>query len=98
MARRCELTDKGNLSGNKVSHSNRKTPRSFSSNIQKVTLRSDALGRVMSLRIAVSTLRSIDHNGGFDAFISTASDRLLSDLGKKFKRQVRKALQEREAA
>ncbi len=36
MSRVCSVCGKGKLSGNKVSHSNRKTPRLYSANVQKV--------------------------------------------------------------
>ncbi len=36
MSRVCSVCGKGKLSGNKVSHSNRKTPRSYNANVQKV--------------------------------------------------------------
>ena len=45
MSRRCELTGKAVLVGNKVSHSNHKTKRRFLPNLCNVTLISDALGR-----------------------------------------------------
>ncbi len=38
MSRVCSVCGKGKLSGNKVSHSNRKTPRSYSANVQKVRI------------------------------------------------------------
>ena len=43
MARRCELTGKGVLVGNNVSHANNKTKRRFLPNLVNVTLISDAL-------------------------------------------------------
>ena len=36
MSRVCSVCGKGKLSGNLVSHSNRKTPRSYNANVQKV--------------------------------------------------------------
>lgn len=38
MSRVCSICGKGKLSGNLVSHSNRKTPRSYNANVQKVRL------------------------------------------------------------
>ncbi len=46
MSHRCSLTGKQAQFGHNVSHSNRKTNRRFLPNIQKVTLVSEALGRV----------------------------------------------------
>ncbi|MDO8534362.1 MAG: 50S ribosomal protein L28, partial [Xanthobacteraceae bacterium] len=45
MSRRCELTGKTVLTGNKVSHSNHKTRRRFLPNLCNVTLQSETLGR-----------------------------------------------------
>lgn len=36
MSRVCSVCGKGKLGGNLVSHSNRKTPRSYNANVQKV--------------------------------------------------------------
>lgn len=36
MSRVCSICDKGKMSGNMVSHSNRKTPRFWSANLHKV--------------------------------------------------------------
>lgn len=79
MSRRCELTGKGVQTGNKVSHSNRKTRRRWLPNLVPVTLMSDTLGRAFTFRVATSTLRSVDHRGGLDAFLAKARDEELSD-------------------
>ena len=36
MSKVCAICGKGKMSGNKVSHSNRKTPKTYSANLQKV--------------------------------------------------------------
>lgn len=38
MSKICSVCGKGKLSGNLVSHSNRKTPRSYEANLQKVSV------------------------------------------------------------
>ena len=43
MARRCELTGKGVLVGNNVSHANNKTKRVYRPNLQVVSLASELL-------------------------------------------------------
>ncbi len=43
MSRVCSVCGKAKLSGNKVSHSNRKTPRSYSANVQKVKVMKDGV-------------------------------------------------------
>jgi large subunit ribosomal protein L28 len=39
MSRVCSVCGKGKLSGNLVSHSNRKTPKLYEANLQKVTVK-----------------------------------------------------------
>lgn len=92
MSRRCELTGKGVLTGNKVSHSNIKTRRRYLPNLQRVTLQSDALGQSFRFRIAASALRTVDHRGGLDAFLVKARDADLSPRALKVKQDVQAAL------
>jgi len=92
MSRRCELTGKGALVGHKVSHSNIKSKRRFLPNLVNVTLRSDALGRAVRLRISANALKSVDHRGGLDAFLMKAGDGELSPRVLLLKRQIVKKL------
>jgi large subunit ribosomal protein L28 len=78
MSRRCELTGKAVQTGNKVSHSNRKTRTRFLPNLCNVTLISDTLGKGFKLRVAAAALRSVEHRGGLDAFLLKAGDADLS--------------------
>ena len=91
MSRVCELTGKGPMTGNNVSHANNKTRRRFLPNLNDVTLMSDALGRSFSLRISAAALRTVDHRGGLDAFLAKASDADLSARALKIKREIEKA-------
>ena len=54
MSRRCELTGKGPMTGNNVSHANNKTRRRFLPNLNEVTLQSEILGRGVKLRISAA--------------------------------------------
>src|SRR5262252_7078361 len=74
MSRRCELTGKSAQVGHKVSHSNIKTKRRFLPNLINVTMISDSLGRAVRLRVSANALRSVDHRGGLDAFLTKARD------------------------
>lgn len=94
MSRRCELTGKGVLTGNRVSHSNIKTRRRYLPNLQPVSLASEALGRTFRFRIAASTLRTVDHRGGLDAFLLAARDDGLSPRALKVKKDVQAATAE----
>ena len=77
--------------GNKVSHSNIKTKRSFKVNLQKYSLFSEALNKTVPLKIAVSTLRSIEHNGGLDAYLLKTSNRKLSEEAIALKKKIKDA-------
>jgi large subunit ribosomal protein L28 len=92
MARRCELTGKGVMTGNTVSHALNRTRRRFLPNLVNVTLLSDALGRSVKLRISASALRSVEHRGGLDEFLLKAHDDELSANALKIKQELRAAL------
>lgn len=91
MARRCELTGKGPMTGNNVSHAHNKTRRRFLPNLNDVSLMSEALGRTFRLRISAAALRTVDHRGGLDSFLSVARDTDLSDRARRIKRDIEKA-------
>lgn len=91
MARRCELTGKGVQSGNNVSHANNRSRRRFLPNLVNVTLLSETLGTGVKMRISAHALRSVEHRGGLDAFLSKAKDAELSANALKIKRKIEKA-------
>ena len=93
MARRCELTGIGPMSGNNVSHAQNRTKRRFLPNLNDVTLQSEILGRGFKLRISAAALRTVDHRGGLDAFFAKAKDENLSDRAQKLKKEIVKAQQ-----
>ncbi|MBH9537166.1 50S ribosomal protein L28 [Novosphingopyxis sp. YJ-S2-01] len=92
MSRICELTGKGRMIGNNVSHANNKTKRVFLPNLQDVTLLSDALDRGFKFRVSTAGLRSVEHNGGLDNWLMKTSDTKLSDRARKVKKEVTKKL------
>ena len=92
MSRVCELTGKGPMTGNNVSHAKNRTRRRFLPNLNDVTLQSEALGRSFRLRISAAALRSVDHRGGLDAFMAKAKDSELSAKALKIKKDIAKAL------
>ncbi|WP_343079856.1 50S ribosomal protein L28 [Ostreiculturibacter nitratireducens] len=91
MSRVCELTGKGPMTGNNVSHANNKTRRRFLPNLNDVTLISDVLGQSFKFRISAAALRSVDHRGGLDAFLAKAKDEELSAKALKVKKEIAKA-------
>ncbi|OEY87115.1 50S ribosomal protein L28 [Wolbachia pipientis] len=92
MSRICELTNRRKAVGNKVSHSNRKTKRTFCLNLHKVTLYSHILNKKFRLRIAARTLRTIDYKGDLDAFLLNTRTIKLSEKAQKIKRELKKTL------
>ena len=98
MSRQCELTGVRRQIGHLVSHSNIKTKREFKPNLVDVTLASDALGRAFRLRITAAALRTVDHNGGLDAFLLKAKEEQLSTRAAVIRRDLKKKLAETIAA
>ena len=98
MSRICELTGKGRLTGNNVSHANNKTKRVFLPNLQNVTLLSEKLDRGFKFRVSTHGLRSVEHNGGLDNWLLKTKDEKLSKNAQKVKRELKKAAKEAEAA
>ncbi len=91
MSRRCELTGKGVLSGNNVSHANNKTKRRFLPNLQKVSLHSDVLQQDFIFRASMNGLRTVEHNGGLDAFLLSVADPKLPEEARKVKAKIKAA-------
>lgn len=92
MARRCAITGKGVQYGHNVSHANNKTKRRFLPNLQKTTLLSDALGQLVSVRLSVNAIRTIEHNGGLDSYLLGIADGKLPTEARQLKKRISKAL------
>ncbi len=90
MSRICELTGKGRLVGNNVSHANNKTKKTFLPNLQNVTLMSESLGTGVRLRVSTHGLRSVEHVGGLDNWLAKSSDADLSLRARRLKRDIAK--------
>jgi large subunit ribosomal protein L28 len=91
MSRRCQFTGKSVLSGNNVSHANNKTRRRFLPNLQETSLLSDVLGLSLHVRLSTRAMRTIEHNGGIDAFLLGTSNRKLPEEAQVIKRRIIKA-------
>jgi len=63
MARVCQVTGKGPMSGNNISHANNKTKRRFLPNLQRRRFWVESESRWVSLRLSNAALRTIDKNG-----------------------------------
>jgi len=90
MARRCDFTKKGVQAGNNVSHAHNKTRRRFLPNVQRTSLYSDRLGEMVRLRVSAKAIRTIEHNGGLDAFLLSTPDSELGPEAQKLKRRIQK--------
>ena len=90
MSRKCELTGKGVLSGNNVSHAKNRTKRKFLPNLNNISLSSDMLGRSFQLRISTSALRTVNKVGGLDLFLAKAKPDSLSGNALKIKKDIEK--------
>jgi large subunit ribosomal protein L28 len=88
MSRICELTGKGRMVGNNVSHANNRTKKTFLPNLQNVTLISEALERSFKFRVSTHGLRSVEHVGGLDNWLLKTADDKLSTNARKVKREI----------
>ncbi len=91
MARRCDITGKGVQAGNNVSHAHNRTRRRFLPNVQRTSLMSDALGQMVRMQISTNAIRTIEKNGGLDAFLLGTSNRKLTPEALRIKRRIEKA-------
>tara|TARA_B100000678_G_scaffold84270_1_gene70016 strand:- start:3467 stop:3760 length:294 start_codon:yes stop_codon:yes gene_type:complete len=90
MSRECELSGKSPIVGHRVSHSNIKTKRRFLPNLVNVTLHSETLNRSFKMRIAASTLRTVDKHGGLDGYLLKTKKSALHDKAQKILADIEK--------
>jgi large subunit ribosomal protein L28 len=74
MAKVCAVTGKKPISGNRVSHANNKTRRTFEPNLHDKRFWSPTLRRFVKLRVSAKGMKTIDKRG---------IDAVLRDLDKK---------------
>jgi large subunit ribosomal protein L28 len=98
MSRRCSITGKGVLTGNNVSHANNKTRRRYLPNLQDTSFMSDVLGTTIRLRLTTRGIRTVEHNGGIDAYLLGTPDRSLTDAAITLKKRISRAQAKRAAA
>ena len=63
MSKICDLTGKHSISGNNVSHSNRKTRRKFHPNLRTKKFYMPETGEWITLKVSTSAIRTIDKIG-----------------------------------
>ena len=98
MSRRCQITGKGVLTGNNVSHANNKTRRRFLPNLQDTSLLSDILGAPVRMRLSTRGIRTVEHNGGIDAYLLGTPNARLTEDAKALKRRLKRAQAKRAAS
>jgi large subunit ribosomal protein L28 len=89
---RCELTGKGPVVKNLVSHSNIKTKSIAQPNVQKKRIFSRVLNQMVRLQVATSAIRDMEHTGGFDKFILNQDDKVLSKRALDVKNRIRRKM------
>ena len=91
MSRRCQVTGKIRQIGNSVSHANNKTKRTFNTNIRSARMFSETLGRYISMKVTANGLRTIEHNGGIDAWLLSQAPSKLDTRLRKVREQLEDA-------
>jgi large subunit ribosomal protein L28 len=97
MPRRCALSGKAVQYGHNVSHANNKTKRRFMSNLQVASVLSDALGQSVRLRLTPRGIKTIEHNGGIDAYLLGTNNSKLTPEMLSLKRRVTSAKAKKDA-
>ncbi|MDD3370622.1 MAG: 50S ribosomal protein L28 [Alphaproteobacteria bacterium] len=91
MSRVCTVNGKKPHFGNNVSHANNKTRRRWLPNLQECSFPSEILGKSISLRLTARGIRTVEHNGGIDAWLLGTANSRLSETALKLKKQLAKA-------
>ena len=88
MSKKCQLTGKTYLSGNNVSHAKNRSKRRFLPNLQNVSFTSDRLRKSIQLKVAASTIRTVEKKGGLDEYLLKTSNTKLPMEALKLKKQI----------
>lgn len=93
MSRRCMVTGKMQMSGNNVSHAQNKTRRKFNPSVSDQGIYSEVLGRSVRIRVGPNGLRTIEHKGGLDIWLTSTAKTKLDPVLAKVKTQIEKKLE-----
>ena len=88
MSNQCQLTGKKYITGNNVSHAKNRTKRRFFPNLQKISFSSEKLGKSIQLKVAASTIRTVEKKGGLDEYLLKTSNIKLSSEARKIKKKI----------
>lgn len=97
MSRKCVITGKKPLVGHSVSHANNKTKRRFLPNLQETSVFSDALKRLVRIKVSMSGLRTLDKVGGIDVYVMSKAKTKLEPELRELRGQIEKAQKEQKA-
>jgi len=92
MARVCTVTGKRPASGNKVSHANNHSRRRWQPNLQICSFPSEILDGKVTMRLTANGIRTVEHNGGIDAWVMETRKSRLSLEALKIRKAMEKAL------
>jgi large subunit ribosomal protein L28 len=93
MSRRCMVTGKMQMSGNNVSHAQNKTRRKFNPSVSDQGIYSEVLGKSVRIRVGPNGLRTIEHKGGLDIWLTSTAKTKLDPVLAKVKAQIEKKLE-----
>lgn len=93
MSRRCMVTGKTQMSGNNVSHAQNKTRRKFNVSVSDQGIYSEVLGKSVRIRVGPNGLRTIEHKGGLDLWLTSTAKTKLDPRLAKVKAQIEKKLE-----
>ena len=88
MSMQCQLTGKKYLNGNNVSHAKNRTKRRFLPNLQNISFSSEKLGKSIQLKVAASTIRTVEKKGGLDEYLLNTSNSKLPSKAIKIKKLI----------
>ncbi len=92
MSKVCQVTGKKTMVGHNVSHSVRRTKRTFKPNMQTLKFKSEILGREFTLKLSTAGLRTLVKHGGLDAYVMAKPISRLSEDMAAVKRAIDKKL------
>jgi len=90
MSRICQVLGRKLQSGNKVSHSEIKTKRVFLPNLQVVSFFSEVLGSMVQMRVSARGVKTVEKNGGIDAYLLSRGNSRLTDDAIAIKARINK--------
>ncbi len=76
------------MTGNNVSKANNRTRRRFLPNLQKSSMHSSILGKTLQFRVAASTIRTVEKNGGIDSYLLKSSKSSLPAKAQKIRSKI----------